>query len=309
MRSERGAGTTAAGSFAGVHYVGNLSFHVSNTGITPDIDTLTGMIRSRVSPRELADWLIAQGRHFLSTTEAAGILGISTASVPASLERAREAGKLISVTKGGWVPVPAEYRSAGAPPPSHFIHQLMEHLGHPYYVGFLSAAAIHGASHQAPMVFQVVTQARLRERRIGRGRLQFIQRAAASERPRLQHNVPTGRIWVSTPEVTVFDLVDAPQNGAGLSNVATIIGDFLIDSSLDPAKLASVGAGYPAATAQRAGYVIDFMAGEVGAELDTAPLRELVVDSRYRLLSRSGEGGHHDPRWHVVVNTRIEHDL
>ncbi len=267
------------------------------------------MIRAGVSPSELSDWLIGQGRHFISTTEIAEILGVDAASVPASLERAREAGKLISVTKGGWVPVPAEYRSAGAPPPSHFVHQLMEHLGHPYYVGFLSAAAIHGASHQAPMVFQVVTPARLRERRIGRGRLQFIPRAAASERPRLQHNVPTGRIWVSTPEVTVFDLVDAPQNGAGLSNVATIIGDFLIDSSLDPAKLASVAAGYPAAAAQRAGYVIDFMAAEVGAELDTAPLRELVVDSRYRLLSRRGGGGHHDPRWHVVVNTRIEHDL
>ena len=267
------------------------------------------MIRAGTSPSELADWLIGQGRHFISTTELAEILGVADTSVPASLERAREAGKLISITKGGWVPVPAEYRSAGAPPPSHFVHQLMEHLGHSYYVGFLSAAAIHGASHQAPMVFQVVTPARLRERRIGRGRLQFIQRAAARERTRCQHNVPTGRIWVSTPEVTVFDLVEAPHDGAGLSNVATIIGDFLIDRSLDSAELASAGAGYPAAVAQRTGYLIDFMAGEVGAELATAPLRELVAGSRYRLLSPGGGGGHHDPRWHVVVNTRIEHDL
>lgn len=267
------------------------------------------MTRASVSPSGLADWLIGQGRHFISTTEIAEILAVDAASVPASLERAREAGKLISVTKGGWVPVPAEYRSAGAPPPSHFVHQLMEHLGHPYYVGFLSAAAIHGASHQAPMVFQVVTPARLRERRIGRGRLRFIQRAAASIRPRSQHNVPTGRIWVSTHEVTAFDLVEVPQDGAGLSNVATIIGEFLIDGSLDPAKLASVGALYPAAVAQRTGYVIDFMAAVVGAELDTAPLQELVAGSRYRLLSPGGGRGHHDPRWRVVVNTRIEHDL
>jgi AbiEi antitoxin C-terminal domain len=27
----------------------------------------------------------------------------------------------------------------------------MTHLGHPYYVGFLSAAALHGAGNQAPM--------------------------------------------------------------------------------------------------------------------------------------------------------------
>ena len=267
------------------------------------------MIGEKVPPRELADWLTSRGRHFVTTAEVAEVLGVDAASVPASLERAREAGKVVSVTKGGWVPVPAEYRVAGAPPPSHFVHQLMEHLGHPYYVGFLSAAAVHGASHQAPMVFQVVTPARLRQRRIGRGRFQFIQRAAAAERPRLQHSVPTGRIWVSTPEVTVFDLVESPHEGAGLSNVATIIGEFLIDDILDPHKLASVGAAYPAAVTQRAGYIIDSMAAEAGAELDTAPLRELVARSRYRPLSPAGGGGHHDPRWHVVANTRIEHDL
>ncbi|MDE0195036.1 MAG: hypothetical protein OXP08_05750 [bacterium] len=267
------------------------------------------MTREKVPPRELADWLISHGRHFVTTTEVAELLGVDATSVPASLERAREAGKVISVTKGGWVPVPAEYRVAGAPPPSHFVHQLMEHLGHLYYVGFLSAAAIHGASHQAPMVFQVVTPARLRERRIGRGRFQFIQRATAGQRPRLQHNVPTGRIWVSTPEVTAFDLVGSPHEGAGLSNVATIIGDFLINNVLDPHELASVGAAYPTAVTQRAGYIIDSMASEVGAGLDTAPLRELVARSRYRPLSPAGGGGRLDPRWHVVANTRIEHDL
>ena len=275
----------------------------------PDFGTLGGMARDGVSPSELADWLIGQGRHFITTADAAGVLGVSAASVPASLERPRKAGKLISVTKRGWVPVPPEFRSAGAPPPSHFIHQLMEHVGHPYYVGLLSAAAILGASHQAPMVFQVVTPARLRRRRIGRGRIQFIQRAAAVERPRWQHGVPTGRIWVSTPEVTVFDLVESPQDGAGLSNVATVVGALLMDGSLDPVALASVGAMYPVAVAQRFGYVIEFMAGEAGVQFDTAPLQALVAGSRYRHLSSSGGDGRHDPRWHLVVNTEIEHDL
>ncbi len=43
----------------------------------------------------------------------------------------------------------------------------MNFLGHPYYVGFLSAAALHSASHQAAMVFHIVTTARLRSRTIG----------------------------------------------------------------------------------------------------------------------------------------------
>ena len=275
----------------------------------PDFDTLNGMTRVGVSPSGLADWLIGQGQHFITTAEAADVLGVSAASVPASLERSRMAGKLISVTKGGWVPVPPEFRSAGAPPPSHFIHQVMDHLGHPYYVGFLSASAILGVSHQAPMVFQVVTPARLRSRRIGRGRIQFIQRAAAAERPRWQHGVPTGRIWVSTPEVTVLDLVESPRDGAGLSNVATVVGGMLMDGSLDSGVLASVAAMYPTAAVQRSGYVIDFMASETEVEFDTRPLQALVAGSRYRHLSPSGGGGRHDSRWHVVVNAEIEHDL
>ena len=267
------------------------------------------MSGASVPPSELADWLIGQGQHFITTPDAAGVLGVSASSVPASLDRPRKAGKLISVTKRGWVPVPPEFRSAGAPPPSHFIHQLMEHLGHPYYVGLLSAAAILGASHQAPMVFQVVTSARLRRRRIGRARIQFVQRAAMAERPSWQHSVPTGRVWVSTPEVTVFDLVESPQDGAGLSNAATVVGSLLADGRLDPAALASVGVTYPAAVVQRAGHVIDFMAQEADVRFDTAPLQALVAGSRYRPLSPSGGDGRHDPRWHMVVNTKIEHDL
>ncbi|WP_419926404.1 type IV toxin-antitoxin system AbiEi family antitoxin domain-containing protein [Candidatus Poriferisocius sp.] len=267
------------------------------------------MLKDGIAPSELSDWLIGQGRHFISTTEAARVLDVEPESVSASLERPRQAGKLVSVTKGGWIPVPAEYRSAGSPPPTHFIHQLMEHLGHPYYVGFLSAAAICGASHQAPMVTQVATPAKLRERKVGRGRIRFIERSTAADRPRKSHNVPTGRIWVSTPEVTVFDLVEVPQEGAGLSNVATVVGDLLAEGQLDPDTLASAGAFFPKAVVQRAGYLIDFMAHETNTGFDTGPLHKLVEDTRYRALSPSGGPGHRDPRWHITANTELEHDL
>jgi len=274
-----------------------------------DFDTLDDMLKVGVAPSELPDWLIGQGRHFISTAEAARVLDVEPESVSASLERPRQAGKLISVTKSGWIPVPAEYRSAGSPPPTHFIHQLMEHLGHPYYVGFLSAADICGASHQAPMVLQVATSAKLRERKVGRGRIRFIERSAAADRPRMSHNVPTGRIWVSTPEVTVLDLVEVPQEGAGLSNIATVIGDLLVEEQLDPEALASAGALFPKAVVQRAGYLVDFMAHETNTGFDTGPLHKLVEDTRYRALSPSGGPGHRNPRWHITANSELEHDL
>lgn len=37
----------------------------------------------------------------------------------------------------------------------------MLYLGHPYYVGLLSAAAHHGIDHHASQVFQIVTPTQL----------------------------------------------------------------------------------------------------------------------------------------------------
>ena len=123
------------------------------------------------------------------------------------------------------------------------------------------------------------------------------------------HHTPSDQAKRETPAKLGFGIVGAPKHGAGLSNVATIIGELLANSLLEVEKLASVGAIYPATVAQRVGYMVDFMASEFGAGFDTAPLRELVAGSRYRPLSPLGQEGHRDPRWHIVANTPIEHDL
>jgi predicted transcriptional regulator of viral defense system len=276
----------------------------------PVFDTLKPVRTAVVAPSELADWLMGRGRHYIQTVEVAELLGIEADVVSDSLQRAREAGKVISVTKGGWVPVPPEYRAAGAPPAIHFIDQMMRHLGHPYYVGFLSAAAIHGASHQATMVLQVVTPARLRDRQIGAGRIQFIQRSHTVEQPCELKNVPTGRVTVSTPAATVFDLVGFPRAGGGLSNVATVIGDLLVEGQLVPETLLNAARLHPVAVVQRAGYLIEYTAHETGTTIDLDGLAALVAHADFTPLAigRPGSAGR-DDRWRVEINARIEHDL
>lgn len=276
----------------------------------PCFDILHYVPTATVSPSALADWLIARGRHFVTTEEVAELVGVEPNVVSISLQRAREANKIVSVTKGGWVPVPPEYRDAGAPPPLHYVDPLMRHLGHIYYVGLLSAARLHGASHQVPMVLQVVTPALLRDRRVGSNRIEFIRRSLAGSRPTVQRNVPTGRITVATPEVTVLDLVEAPSSGAGLGNVATVIGDLLLEGAIDPDALAEAAADYPSAVAQRTGYLVDRMADDVASSIELDPLEELVADATYTVLDpQRPREGEHDRRWRVIVNTDIEHDL
>ena len=287
-----------------------LSPLISNHGAVPWFDILDHVQVATVNPSALADWLIARGRHFVTTDEVAELVGVEPTVVSVSLQRAREANKIVSVTKGGWVPVPPEYREAGAPPPLHYIDPLMRHLGHSYYVGLLSAARLHGASHQVPMVLQVVTPALLRNRQIGSNRIEFIRRSSAARRPTVERNVPTGRIAVAAPAVTVLDLVEAPASGGGLGNVATVIGDLLQEGAIDGDALADVAADYPSAVAQRTGYLVEHMAGEIGASVQLDRLEQLLADATYTVLDpQRPRDGEHDRRWRVIVNTDVEHDL
>jgi predicted transcriptional regulator of viral defense system len=266
--------------------------------------------RVSLRPGELSDWLIARGQHFVTADEIAELVGVAPSEVRHSLRRQRDANAIVPVTKGAWAPVPPQYRRNGAPPVEHFIDPLMSYLGHHYYVGFLSAAAIHGASHQAPMVFQVVTDAVLRDRRIGAQRVVFIRRRDTERRATIRRMVPTGRINVSTPEVTVLDLVDAPQFGGGLSNVATVITDLLAAATIDPTALAAQAAHYPTAVVQRVGHLVEQLSETAEASIGLESLHALVDGAQVvDLYPRVARIGDRDDRWNVVVNIEIEPDL
>ncbi len=103
----------------------------------------------------------------------------------------------------------------------------MAYLGPPYYVGLLTAAALHGAAHQAPQEFQVVTDHPLPMIEIGRVRIRFVKKAHLRASPTLRVNTQTGQMRVSTPAATAFDLVRYPEHGSFLSNVVTVLHDLV----------------------------------------------------------------------------------
>ena len=263
------------------------------------------------APRDLPDWLIAHGRHWVTLPEVAALLNLPAEQVPPVTARLRSRGQLFSPTRGGYVPVPSEYRSWRSVPASHFIDPLMRQLGHPYYVGFLSAAEVHGAAHQHPQVFQVVTPARLQGRAFGRVRIEFITEARAATRPTATVNTPTGTMQVAIPEVTVLDLVAAPERGGGLSNVATVAAELVGEGRLDGHALAVAAGTYPIAVAQRTGWLLDHVARMLATSFDTWPLAKRAGErAEPTPLAASGRrAGPLDGRWNVLVNTVIEPDL
>ncbi len=128
---------------------------------------------SRPAISLLVEQLQSQGRYTFTRPEAESESKRSFVAAQTALRRLKEQGRIVSPRRGFYVIVPLEYRVTGSPPASWFIDELMLYLAQPYYVGLLSAAAIHGAAHQQPMVFQVVTNKPTREMRAGKVAIQF----------------------------------------------------------------------------------------------------------------------------------------
>ena len=123
------------------------------------------------------DELLCRGRAYFCREEALDALGLNPAAFIAAARRLVLKRRLVSPRRGFYLILRPEDRTAGAPDPVRWIDPLMNYLGLDYRISLLRAAAFHGATHQAAMVFQVIVSKQLRGCDIGRHRLQFVYQA------------------------------------------------------------------------------------------------------------------------------------
>lgn len=262
-----------------------------------------------VGAADVVDALLAHGRSAFSTEEAAELLDVPADHVRVRLNPLVHQGKVFSPARSLWVAIPPEYRTWKVTPGLQFLDAMMRHLDRSYYVGWLSAAELHGAAHQRPQVLQVAVDKHLANKDFGRVRLRFVERMHAAEIPRVQRVVPTGQVWVSTPEATALDLAAAPVLGAGVSNVATVLAELAEDGKLASEKFVAVAERYPLAAVRRLGFLL-----ETVDQHDLAASLFEVAQRRRRwrpdLLEPAGAAaGPLDARWRLVLNSVVEPDL
>jgi len=254
------------------------------------------------------DALQSEGRYSFGKDEALAKVKVNANAFRRAISRLVAKKRLVALRSGFYVIVPIEYRSAGAPPPSWFIDELMRHLGRQYYVGLLSASALYGAAQQQPQEFQVVTDRPERPIGVGRGRIRFVVKHKIKEAITTEVKTETGMMRVSTPETTALDLVRYLSAASGLGNVATVLTE--LAERINPQKLVEAARIEGELTcAQRLGYLLCF----VGAEEQSKALAEWVMTMRPRRAplrpGRSVRGRPTDPRWKVVINEEIEVDI
>jgi predicted transcriptional regulator of viral defense system len=255
-----------------------------------------------------AENLQASGRYTFTRTALEKAEPRSQVAIKSALRRLKERGRIVSPRRGFYVVVPAEYRAAGCPPASWFINDLMAFLHQPYYVGILSAAAIHGAAHQQPMIFQVVTDRPTRPISVARVRIEFHMSRSVEQAPIKNVQTETGSMRVGSPEVTAFDLVRFAEAAGYLNNVATVLSE--LAEKIDAHALTKLAQDVATPDVQRLGYLLEL----VGASSLADSLSNWLRDHRHRsavLAPWRGAGKEIAPdnKWRVIANETVEADI
>ncbi|MBR1410138.1 MAG: hypothetical protein IJ580_03465 [Prevotella sp.] len=263
----------------------------------------------------IADWIDAKpprGKYTFTRDEAVAAFPRMTPEViSTSLSREVKKGRIMIPQQGFYVIIPDEYKLRGVVPQAFYMDALMRHLGRRYYVALLSAGSYHGAAHQAPMTFCVMTEPpTLREKRTQKFATRYFYRQEIPMAYVEQRQTRTGTINVSCPELTAIDLVTYQERAGSITRAATVLAELVEKLDFDSLKPEFVKVA-PVACFQRLGYILE----EVLEEQEAA-------DAVFDLLKRAGvrlqaaalkagkptDGCKRNERWKIFMNETIEID-
>ena len=227
-----------------------------------------------------------------------------------SLSRLSKKGRIVSIYRGFYLIVPAEYASMEILPPILFIDYLMKYVGKPYYIGLLSAAALYGAAHQQPQEFFIITATKqLSTKRKGIV-INYIIKTIIPNQFLENRKTETGFVKVSSPVLTAFDLVYYSNRIGGINRTCTVLNELVETISPESINNELVQL-FPISTVQRLGYILEIVLNQRELANTLWKVAENLNLYFYRqpLISGVETTGHKThPKWNIIVNTEIEID-
>jgi predicted transcriptional regulator of viral defense system len=263
----------------------------------------------------LQDWVnseMIRGRYIFTKKDVLALqLPISEQAMQNSLNRLTERGIIMSPWQNFYVAIPTEYKLKGVVPPTFYIDRLMKFLGRDYYVSLLTAAAMNGAAHQRPMVFQVTVNGKPIRSGVKNGtQLVFTLRQDLPLEFTQQLKTQVGYMTVSGPELTALDIVAEEKKIGGLSRAAEVLVELSETTSWDESKLPLLSQ-YSNSTLQRLGYLLELIEAEQQADDLFALIKKTKKTLRKTPLKQEvpiNEGMTVDKRWKIIENYKLEID-
>ena len=135
----------------------------------------------------------------------------------------------------------------------------------------------------------------------------------------VDYKTDTGRMKISSVEMTVFDLLRYPQAAGGLDNVATAISD--LGEKVNVEKLAAIAPAFERNVLQRAGYLLDragycekteslhkYLSAQFSLSwVELQPAKKHPKDIE-KIIGPSPQPVERNSRWHVIIRQHPEAD-
>lgn len=254
------------------------------------------------------DSIRSVGRYSFTLEELQNEFNISYRALKQNLYRLKSKNQIAQVRQGFYVIIPPEYSNQGMLPAYLFIDDLMKSLNKPYYVGLLSAAALHGAAHQQPMEYFVIVQTPApRSIHNKKLKISFFSKSSWEQGDIVKKTTDAGYINVSSPELTALDLLNYTHK-IGLNRATTVLQE--LAQNMKVSVLVRTASRYQSTPViQRLGYILDKILGEekLAGSLQKVLKSRTVVP--VFLSTRNDKNGAIDDTWKVIKNIEIESDL
>ena len=251
--------------------------------------------------------LLKRGAYTFTRADAAKELAQTVPNLNAKLRHLAKSGWLMPVSEDFLVIIDPQHQAYGTLPPEWFIDDWSRHKGFEYYVCGLTAAMMHGASHQKYHVFQVMSDHQFRNIDRPNLKMRFLYKKQIAAGLYQKMKVPTGYFRVSTPEITAYDLLLYRRAIGSLSSIATILVELgEVIRSRELAALPEMGCDL--SILQRLGFLLD----ETGWGAKVSGLSRILNTARTFWepldLRMPGKGERND-KWKIIANTEIEPDI
>jgi predicted transcriptional regulator of viral defense system len=236
----------------------------------------------------------------------------SETSLKRVLDRLSEKEKVVSIFKGYYVIIPPQYSSKGILPPSMFIDGLMRFLERKYYVGLLNAAALHGASHQQPQEYFVVTEYPVLRSTNKKGiKINYTSTKHLPPGSLIEkRKTETGYLSISNPILTAIDLINYEKKIGGLNRASTVINELLEIIKLKDINEEIIN--YASVTSlQRLGYILEEILNRNDLAEKINKQCKKTGKTFYQIpLKASGKKQKEriNEKWKLMINTEIEID-
>lgn len=257
---------------------------------------------------EYIDSVRAKGRYAFTLEELKNKLEVTDKAILQNLYRLKAKNKIVQIRKGFYTILPAEYARSGIIPSNMYLDDMMVSLNKNYYLGLISAAAIHGASHQQSMETFVITEKpALRDIKNKKLKINFLVKNEWHKEDIKKVKTEAGYINVSSPELTALDLLYYVDK-LGMNRVITILKELV--EVIKPSSLAKTAKNYSQiAAVQRLGYLLEY-------ELENEKLSQAIYatiahkkGTNIPLMPGKDKRGNVNTKWRIINNIKIENDL